>query len=70
MSRRAARRIFDRFYQGDQRLSRREGGVGLWLSIVEFIVRAHGGAITVESEPGRGSTFRVRVPALPAGGAA
>lgn len=63
LSKRAARRVFDRFYQVDQSLSRRAGGCGLGLSIVHFIVRAHGGTIDVQSQPGQGSTFTVRVPA-------
>jgi len=57
------KRIFRRFYQVDRRLTRDAGGCGLGLSIVEFIVRAHGGAVRVRSEPGRGSTFFVAVPA-------
>jgi signal transduction histidine kinase len=61
--RRALRRIFDRFYQVDQSLSRRAGGCGLGLSIVQFIVAAHGGTVTVTSEPGKGSCFSVRLPA-------
>ena len=64
------RRIFRRFYRVDQRLTRETGGVGLGLSIVELIVRAHGGSIGVTSEAGRGSTFTMRVPAAPAGAAA
>jgi signal transduction histidine kinase len=63
MSRRAVRKIFDRFYQVDQRLSRRAGGCGLGLSIVKFIVDAHHGEIRVESRPGQGSTFTVRLAA-------
>ncbi|MEM9553351.1 MAG: ATP-binding protein [Acidobacteriota bacterium] len=55
-------RIFDRFYQVDQRLSRRGGGVGLGLSIVQRIVKAHGGSIDIESAPNEGSVFRVRIP--------
>lgn len=56
------KRIFRRFYQVDRRLSRETGGCGLGLSIVEFIVRAHGGTVNVESQPGAGSTFSVRLP--------
>jgi signal transduction histidine kinase len=59
---REQRRIFKRFYRVDQRLSRETGGVGLGLSIVELIVRAHGGNIHVTSTPGAGSTFAVRLP--------
>ncbi len=56
------KKIFRRFYQVDRRLSRDVGGVGLGLSIVEFIVRAHGGSVDVESQPGAGSTFLVSLP--------
>jgi signal transduction histidine kinase len=56
------RRIFRRFYQADQRLARETGGCGLGLSIVESLVRAHGGEVQVQSNPGAGSTFTVRVP--------
>ena len=63
LSRRAVRKVFDRFYQVDQTLSRNAGGCGLGLSIVKFIVNAHGGSVDVKSQPGRGSTFTVRVPA-------
>ncbi len=59
------KRIFDRFYQVDQSLTRQRGGCGLGLSIVHAIVRAHRGAVEVESEPGKGSTFRVRIPIAP-----
>jgi two-component system phosphate regulon sensor histidine kinase PhoR len=59
---RERKKIFRRFYQVDQRLARESGGCGLGLSIVEFIVRAHGGTVQVESEPGRGSTFSVELP--------
>ena len=60
------KRIFRRFYQVDRRLARETGGCGLGLSIVEFIARAHGGAVSVESRPGAGSTFRVWLPCRPA----
>ena len=63
LSRRAARKVFDRFYQVDQSLSRRAGGCGLGLSIVRFIVAAHGGSVSVSSQPGRGSTFTVSLAA-------
>lgn len=56
------RRIFRRFYRVDQRLSRETAGVGLGLSIVDLIVRAHGGSVAVQSAPGAGSTFTLRVP--------
>ncbi len=56
------KRIFRRFYQVDRSLAREAGGCGLGLSIVESIVRAHGGSVSVESEPGVGSTFRLALP--------
>jgi len=59
---RERRRIFKRFYRVDQRLSRETGGVGLGLSIVELIARAHGGSVHVTSSPGAGSTFAIRLP--------
>jgi len=62
MSKRETKRVFERFYQVDQTLSRRAGGCGLGLSIVKFIVDAHSGSIDVRSEPGKGSTFTVRLP--------
>ena len=62
---REQRRIFRRFYQVDQRLARETGGCGLGLSIVEFVVRAHGGTVRVESRPGAGSTFSVILPCAP-----
>ena len=59
---RETKRVFKRFYQVDQRLSRSAGGCGLGLSIVNFIVAAHHGEVRVDSEPGKGSTFSIDVP--------
>ncbi len=59
---REQKRIFRRFYQVDRRLAREAGGCGLGLSIVEFILRAHGGTVQVKSQPGKGSTFSVVLP--------
>ncbi len=63
MSRRSTRKIFDRFYQADRSLSRGTEGCGLGLSIAKFIVDAHKGTISIDSKPGEGSTFTVRLPA-------
>jgi signal transduction histidine kinase len=62
LSPRDTKRIFKRFFQVDQRLSRSGGGCGLGLSIVKFIVTAHHGSVRVESQPGRGSTFTISLP--------
>ncbi len=67
LSRRAAKRIFNRFYQVDRSLSRRAEGCGLGLSIVKFIVDAHKGSISVESKPGKGSTFTIKLRAIEQG---
>ncbi len=54
--------IFDRFSRGANSRTRRPEGTGLGLSIVEAIARAHGGAADVESRPGHGARFRLRIP--------
>lgn len=55
-------RIFERFYQVNGSTRRRFGGVGIGLAVVCEIIEAHGGQITVESEPGKGSTFTMWLP--------
>lgn len=55
-------RLFERFYRVDKARSRKLGGTGLGLAIVKHIVLAHGGHVGVESAPGSGSTFYMRVP--------
>jgi two-component system, OmpR family, sensor kinase len=55
-------RVFQRFYRADKSRARASGGVGLGLSIVAAVAEAHGGTAAAESEPGRGTTFRITLP--------
>ena len=54
--------VFERFYRSDRSRARATGGAGLGLAIVKGIVEAHGGEVTVASDPGRGATFRFTLP--------
>ena len=56
-------RLTERFYRVDGSRSRDTGGTGLGLSIVKHVVQRHGGELDIQSELGRGSTFRIGVPA-------
>jgi signal transduction histidine kinase len=62
--------IFERFTRGDAGLTQHVGGTGLGLAISKSLVELHGGTIEATSSPGRGSTFRVRLPAAGAPNAA
>jgi signal transduction histidine kinase len=55
-------KIFDRFYRSGNGTGK--GGYGLGLFMVSHIARAHGGSVEVESEPGAGSTFRLKIPVV------
>jgi two-component system phosphate regulon sensor histidine kinase PhoR len=56
-------RIFERFFRVDKARSRALGGTGLGLAIVKHVSIKHGGKVDAESEVGKGSTFRIYLPA-------
>jgi two-component system phosphate regulon sensor histidine kinase PhoR len=58
------RAIFDRFHRGDEARTRGIKGTGIGLAMVDHIVKAHGGRVDVESQPGNGSTFTIVLPAI------
>jgi signal transduction histidine kinase len=55
-------RIFERFYRVDSALSRKTQGTGLGLYLARAVIEAHGGKISVQSQPGKGSTFSFTLP--------
>jgi signal transduction histidine kinase/HAMP domain-containing protein len=57
--------VFDRFTRGEAGLTQRVGGTGLGLAIAKSLIELHGGAIGVTSKEGKGTTFRIVLPALP-----
>ncbi|HEX8822525.1 MAG TPA: HAMP domain-containing sensor histidine kinase [Archangium sp.] len=60
--------IFTPFFRGDRSRARKTGGVGLGLALARRIVVAHGGSLTLESQPGVGTTARISLPAAPEAG--
>jgi signal transduction histidine kinase len=67
MSPSVARQAFQPFFRGKQTAS--TPGTGLGLSVVKRVIEASGGTVSIDSEPGRGTTFKIQLP-LPAGKAA
>ncbi len=62
MQQQDAERVFERFYRADSSRTRASGGAGLGLSIVDSLIRAHGGRVSVTTGPGAGCCFRVVLP--------
>ena len=57
--------LFTPFFRSDRSRARKTGGVGLGLALARRIVVAHGGSLSLESQPGQGTTARVTLPAAP-----
>lgn len=55
-------RVVERFFRADRQRSREMGGTGLGLSIVKLVAETHGGTVDLQSEPGRGCVFTIRLP--------
>jgi signal transduction histidine kinase len=55
-------KVFDKFYRGTNAITRKVRGSGIGLSIIKHVAELHGGKILVQSEPGKGSTFTLRLP--------
>ncbi len=60
-----ATKVFERFYRADPSRARSSGGSGLGLAIVQATIRAHGGRVALDTEPGRGTTVRIELPLAP-----
>jgi two-component system, OmpR family, sensor kinase len=60
-----AARVFERFYRADPSRARERGGTGLGLAVVAALIEAHGGRVELDTTPGTGATFRVRLPVEP-----
>jgi two-component system OmpR family sensor kinase len=65
MTHEQAQRVFERFYRADAARNRASGGTGLGLAIVAGLVQAHGGTVSVNTAPGRGADFQVKLPLSP-----
>jgi signal transduction histidine kinase/tetratricopeptide (TPR) repeat protein len=62
ISRSEQQKIFQKFYRSEQALAGNARGSGIGLTLVDHIVKAHGGRVLLESEPGRGTTVRIQLP--------
>jgi two-component system, OmpR family, sensor kinase len=60
-----ADRVFERFYRADAARTRKTGGTGLGLAIVAALSAAHGGTVSLDTQPGLGATFRIMLPLAP-----